>query len=78
MFGLVLVCLRRAPFEKERGLGMRWILGGETSKSDSWVVLIVRLFGVVFVISMVNKHVLLLLILQLQTTDYKVEQVLIV
>lgn len=67
MFGLtlVLLCLSTTPFVKDKGLE-RWILGGEISKSDSRVVLIVKLFvfGVeivfvfvlVFVMSMVLKQ----------------------
>lgn len=63
----MVLCLSRTPFVKDKGLES-WILEGEISKSDSWGVLIVKLFefGVVIVfvfvllvMSMVqNKHVL--------------------
>lgn len=45
---LLLVCLSTTPFEKDKGFES-WILDGEISKSDSWVVLTVKLsvFGVV-------------------------------
>lgn len=54
MFGLTVLCLSTTPFVKDKGLES-WILVGEISKSDSWVVLIVKLFvlGVVIVFVLV-------------------------